>query len=172
MELILIRHGEAVGEAPGLGDAGRFLTEKGRKVTRRVARWLAKKAKRCPAVIWTSPLVRAVQTGEILAEVAGVRAGVQVVAELSPGRDPNDLVALLRAEGKRGPLAVVGHEPSLSLLAGVLLGGATLPGFKKSGVVAIELEDDGARFGFAYDPKKQACYESIAELRAANATPA
>ena len=161
-----MRHGEAVGEAPGLGDAGRFLTEKGRKITRRTARWLAKKPKRCPAVIWTSPLVRAVQTAEILAEVAG--AGVQVVAELSPGRDPKDLVALLRAETHKGPLALVGHEPSLSLLAAALLGASTLAGFKKSGVVALSFEGVGeepASLVFAFDPKTQTAHKTIASLR-------
>jgi phosphohistidine phosphatase len=166
MELLLMRHGEAVGEAPGLGDAGRFLTEKGRKLTRGVARWLAKKPKRCPAVIWTSPLVRAVQTAEIVAEVAGVRAGVQVVAELSPGRDPQDLIALLRAETREGPIALVGHEPSLSLLANALLGAAALPAFKKSGVVALTLGGDAiATFEFAYDPKRQIAHKSIESMR-------
>jgi phosphohistidine phosphatase len=166
MDVLLMRHGEAVGEAPGLGDAGRFLTEKGRKITRRTARWLAKRPKRCPAVIWTSPLVRAVQTAEILAEVAGVRAGVQVVAELSPGRDPKDLIALLRAEPHKGPLALVGHEPSLSLLAAALLGVSTLPGFKKSGVVALTLEgEEPATLDFAFDPKTQTAHKTIASLR-------
>jgi phosphohistidine phosphatase len=166
MEVLLMRHGEAVGEAPGLGDAGRFLTEKGRKITRRAARWLARKPKRCPAAIWTSPLVRAVQTAEILAEIAGVRAGVQAVAELSPGRDPKDLVALLRAETNKGPIALVGHEPSLSLLAAALLGASTLPGFKKSGIVALSFEGEQlAELVFAFDPKTQTAHKTIASLR-------
>src|SRR5437867_59338 len=114
MEILIIRHGEAVGEAPGLGDAGRFLTEKGRKVTRRVAQWLAKRSKRRPVAIWTSPLVRSVQTAEILAEVAGLDGEVVACAELSPGRDPGDLLNLLTTQNPKGPLALVGHEPSLS----------------------------------------------------------
>lgn len=161
-----MRHGEAVGEAPGLGDAGRFLTDKGRKVTRRVARWLAKKPKRCPVAVWTSPLVRAVQTAEILAEVAGVRGGVMTCAELSPGRDPGDLLALLRDKQPAGPLALVGHEPNLSLLAASLLGESGLPPFRKSGVLAVTWSGTGpAELQFAYDPKSHEVHRSIASMR-------
>ena len=38
MDILIIRHGEAVDEAPGLGDAGRWLTGKKRKMTRKVGR--------------------------------------------------------------------------------------------------------------------------------------
>src|SRR4051812_7203524 len=121
MQILLIRHGHAVEEAPGLGDAGRWLSVKGRKVTRKVARWLGKSEKRAPVVIWTSPLVRAVQTAEILAAGVGVEGEVKPCAELSPGRDPGDLIKLLGEAPPEGQIALVGHEPSLSLIAGALL---------------------------------------------------
>ena len=72
MEILLIRHGHAVDEAPGLDDGGRWLSGKGRKVTRRVARWLSEKKKRRPVALWTSPLVRAVQTAELAFDGSGV----------------------------------------------------------------------------------------------------
>jgi phosphohistidine phosphatase len=165
MEILIMRHGEAVGAAPGLGDAGRFLTEKGRRVTRRVARWLAKKSKRRPVAIWTSPLVRAVQTAEIVAEIVGLDGEVVACAELSPGRDPGDLLSLLSARSPRGPIALIGHEPSLSVLASSLLNDPELvgdashrhapwPGLKKSAVLALSWEGSGpAKFRFVLDPK-------------------
>src|SRR5881628_2985392 len=99
MDILLIRHGHAVDDAPGLGDAGRWLSAKGRKVTRKVARWLAKNRKRRPVTIWTSPLVRAVQTAEITAAEAAIKGEVKAISELSPGRDPGDLVKLIASGG-------------------------------------------------------------------------
>jgi phosphohistidine phosphatase len=140
MEMLLVRHGHAVDDAPGLGDAGRWLSARGRKVTRRVARWLAKSKKRRPVVIWTSPLVRAAQTAELLAAEAGYKGEVRALAELSPGRDPGDLIKLLTEERPEGPIAIVGHEPSLSMLAAALVGDLGFGGFRKSGVLALTWE--------------------------------
>ena len=143
MEILLIRHAQAVDEAPGLGDAGRWVTAKGRKLTRKVARWLAKSNKRRPAAIWTSPLVRAVQTAEILAAEVGFKGELQACAQLSPGHDPGELIKLLGTEGLvdvTRPLALIGHEPSLSLIATALLGDIGLSAFKKSGVLGLRWE--------------------------------
>src|SRR5829696_2788155 len=108
MEILLVRHGDAIDHAPGLGDSGRWLSARGRKVTRRVARWLAESKKRRPVLIWTSPLVRAAQTAEIIAACADYKGEVRALAELSPGRDPGDLLKLLAEERSAGPLALVG----------------------------------------------------------------
>jgi len=143
MQILLVRHGQAVETAPGLGDAGRWLTAKGRRITRKVARWLDKDDRRRPTAIWTSPLVRAVQTAEIVAARAGFEGEVKAVSELSPGRDPGDLVKLLAAEPVDGVLAVVGHEPSLSLIASALAGEAVVESLRKSGVLGLAW--DGAR---------------------------
>lgn len=152
MQILLIRHGHAVEEAPGLGDAGRWLSAKGRKVTRKVARWLGKSSKRRPAVIWTSPLVRAVQTAEIVAAGVDYPGEVKPCAELSPGRDPGDLIKLLASASADSPLALVGHEPSLSLIAGALLGDIGFTGFKKSAVMGLEWADGKGALRFVLDP--------------------
>jgi phosphohistidine phosphatase len=137
MDILLIRHGQAVDDAPGLGDAGRWLTPKGRKLSRKVSRWLAKSDKRTPCAIWTSPLVRAVQTAEILAAQVKYKAEIRACLELSPGHDPSQLLKLLAGETIDGPLALVGHEPSLSLIANALLGDVGFTGLKKSGVLGL-----------------------------------
>lgn len=152
MLLLLIRHGHAVDDAPGLGDAGRWLTEKGRSTTHRVARRLRKLKKLRPATIWTSPLVRAVQTAEIIAAVIEPEGEVKAVTELSPGRDPVDLVALLGTVTSPGALALVGHEPSLSQILRVLAGETGIDTIKKSGVVAVEWEDGKGTVALALTP--------------------
>ncbi|AKT43200.1 phosphohistidine phosphatase SixA [Chondromyces crocatus] len=166
MEILIVRHGQAVDDAPGLGDGGRWLTARGRKLTRRVARWLSKRKERRPVAIWTSQLVRAVQTAEILAEAAGLTE-VSVAAELSPGLDPTALIRLLSLHGDAGPLVLVGHEPLLSALITALLGHANWSGvvsggkaeprpkLKKSGIVALVWDQRApAQLHFVLDPKE------------------
>lgn len=152
MLVILLRHGEAVeaetmGETAVLGDSGRALTGKGRKQTRRVSEWLVLRAKtpktkkERPGIIWTSPLVRAVQTAEIAAGFLELSDEVIVRPELMPGADIRDLLAVLSSYRSPKPLMLVGHEPGLSLLAARLLGQRKFSGFKKSGLAAISITD-------------------------------
>jgi len=152
MLLLLVRHGHAVDDAPGVGDTGRWLTEKGRTATHRVARRVRKLKKLRPAEVWTSPLVRAVQTAEVFAAGLEFMGEVKAVAELSPGRDPGDLVALLTAAGSPGPIALIGHEPSLSQILRVLAGETGIDGFKKGGLVAVSLEEGKGTVVLALNP--------------------
>lgn len=154
MNILLVRHGQAVDEAPGLGDEGRWLTPRGRKLTRKVARWLDKNDKRRPTAIWTSPLVRAVQTAEILALGVGLEGEVKSSAELRPGRDPGDLVKRLTDERIDGVLALVGHEPTLSLIAAALLGDTHVDAIKKSGIVSLTWADGKGTLRFVLDPSR------------------
>ncbi|WP_081864402.1 phosphohistidine phosphatase SixA [Chondromyces apiculatus] len=176
MEILIVRHGQAADDAPGLGDSGRWLTAKGRKTTRQVARWLAKRKSRRPAVIWTSPLVRAVQTAEILAEAAALTGDVSVASELSPGRDPADLLRLLSGYRDPDPLVLVGHEPMLSALVTSLVGEATWSGsaqstdgepqpkLRKSGVAALSWDGRGsATLRFVFDPKEMSLVGRVSE---------
>jgi phosphohistidine phosphatase len=142
MILVLVRHAQAIEAAPGLADADRWLTGKGRKVARKVGAWLAK-PKRRPLAIWTSPLVRAVQTAEILAGAFELTEGVSVCSQLSPGRDPGDLLRVLAEHKDPGPLALVGHEPTLSLVVTSLLSDPSWSGFRKGGVLAVEWSGSG-----------------------------
>lgn len=173
MDILIVRHGQAVDDAPGLGDSGRWLTGKGRKATRRVAKWLARRKERCPSAIWTSPLVRAVQTAEIVAGAAKLAEEVTVLPELSPGRDPADLLRLLSSRRGPEPLALVGHEPQLSALITSLIGEAAWAGLtgegadprpklKKSGVVALRWDGRGmATLRFLLDPKEMSAVRRV-----------
>jgi phosphohistidine phosphatase len=110
-----------------------------------------------PAHILTSPLVRAVQTAEILAivtELGDRRGSVRISDALSPGGDGLALAKRLAAEGLKR-VALVGHEPDLSSLASSLLGTFERP-FEKAMVVAIHLrpDHDVAKLRFVLEPKE------------------
>jgi phosphohistidine phosphatase len=118
MEIYVVRHGIAVPSEAGSSDRFRPLTSKGRRRFRRSARRFARLGGKLDLIL-TSPLVRAVQTAEIL--VAAVKdAEVAVLEELDPG---SGVQALLEAVARRADfrsVALVGHEPQLSGLIAVL----------------------------------------------------
>jgi len=139
VKLYLVRHAEAIERSGATPDASRYLTTKGRLAFRKTARRV-RKAGIAPAVIFTSPLLRAVQTAEILAERLKHEGQVVVARELSPGFDLRALRSLLVGAGSPEEAAFVGHEPDLGLLAAALM--AVPEGFplRKGAVVAVEVD--------------------------------
>jgi len=147
MKLYLVRHAEAIERSGAMPDANRYLTPKGRSAFRKIARRV-RKAGIAPAVIFTSPLLRAVQTAEILGERLNHEGPVFVARELSPGFDHRGLRALLHGYGDIEEAAFVGHEPDLGDIAATLL---ALPGgfpLRKGAVLALEA-DGSVRKGTA-----------------------
>ena len=139
MKLYLVRHAEAIERSGTMPDASRYLTTKGRLAFRMIARRV-RKAGIAPAVIFTSPLLRAVQTAEILAERLKHQGQVVVARELSTGFDLQAFRSLLMGAGFPEEAAFVGHEPDLGLLAAALM---TVPGgfrLRKGAVMALEVE--------------------------------
>lgn len=157
MKLYVMRHGPAEDDSPTGRDADRALTTPGRDRTRSVARALVDGGEG-PAAILSSPLVRAVQTAEIVAAACGVEK-VEVRREMAPGGDALGLVGeLVRAGRKR--VMVVGHEPDLSMLVHRLVGTTPEAGMLKAMVVGIRCEaaESDARgftskLRFVLDPK-------------------
>lgn len=111
MDLLVIRHGQAEPHGGDGSDASRRLTEDGRKKLRRGARGLRKLVPELGALV-SSPLVRAVETAAIVAEVYGGIA-VEETSILEPEREPKELADWLAARPPSA-LAIVGHEPLLS----------------------------------------------------------
>ena len=148
--MYLIRHEQAEPDADG-GDAYRALTSNGRLRMRRTSRFLAEQV---PLIdhIWTSPLVRAVQTAEILAEAAGLDGPVAVRHEIA---HPPSLGSVIRLAddvpaGAQG-VAIVGHEPTLSGVVQTLLGGtASWPGYHTGAVVAFDLDRVTSQWTFRW----------------------
>ena len=151
MHLLLVRHASAEDRAAfaaaGRDDDRRPLTERGARRMRRGAAGLASELERLDAIA-TSPLVRAVQTADILAE-AFPRAARETLPALAPGGDRPTLLAWLAGQG-RECVAMVGHEPDLSELAAWLLTAEARPfmDFKK-GAVCLLVFDREPRAGDA-----------------------
>jgi phosphohistidine phosphatase len=141
MQLLLVRHGDAVEHGARI-DGERWLTEKGRRVTRAVADAL-RDAGVTPARMMTSPLVRAVQTCEILAAAQSLEGPIEVLPALVPNGDPSQVILALDGLDDDAHIALVGHEPNVSALASALLGVA-VPPFEKSAVCALRRGPDGA----------------------------
>jgi len=147
MRVILFRHGPA-GERDPLAwpdDRERPLTPKGETRSRRAARgilWLEGE----PTLVLSSPLARALRTAELFAEEAG--GSVETLDALAPGKSWRPLLQRLAQAGPKDTLVLVGHEPDLGKLAGVLLFGApaALP-LRKAGACAFEFEDAPAPGG-------------------------
>lgn len=90
--------------------------------------------------VFTSPLVRAKQTAELLSAGLAGKPPVKVLDALSPGHAPSSVLAQLARAARRRRIALVGHEPGLGELAAHLIGaGRALP-FKKGGVSRIDVE--------------------------------
>lgn len=149
MQLYLIRHGIAIDEAPGLSDEDRYLTPEGREKTAKVAALLCKQIGHLDRIL-TSPLVRAVQTAELVAHE--IECGdVRVCRPLAPGGTMARVDAAIRDASDADRVALTGHEPSMSAIAAHLLGLPSFPRpFKKAGVCAMTLDEPGAVAKFAW----------------------
>ncbi len=135
VQIYLIRHGHAVDAAPDLEDEQRYLSKKGRRIVREVGKTLHEAGIELDAVL-TSPLVRAVQTAELLAERLDFLGIVEALPALAPGVPPNVAAAALTSRGTQ--VALVGHEPGISILGAYLCGRPAFPPLRKAQVSLIE----------------------------------
>jgi len=135
MNIYLVRHSRAVDEGPGLADEHRYLSSEGRDLAVRVGSRLLKEGIVLDRVL-TSPLVRAVQTAELLVQGLGAKLEVVTLAALAPGFPPRLAVERLASYGTS--LALVGHEPTISALGAVLVQRPAFPPFRPMQVAAIE----------------------------------
>jgi phosphohistidine phosphatase len=141
MEIYLVRHGIAVGREEDMPDTLRPLTEKGRKRFRKTARAFARLGRKI-GLILTSPLVRAVQTAEILAGETK-HGEVGVLEELDPKFGIRSLLEAIakRADGTQS-IALVGHDPQLSSVLAALTGVPVEDlDFKKGAIVRLDTAD-------------------------------
>ena len=136
MRLYLLRHAEA---APGIPDAGRLLTERGYGQIDALAATLDWTFLNDLKQVEHSGLVRARQTGERLLAQLKSKVPLQVRPGLRPNDDPV-LLGLDLAVCKDDRL-LVGHNPHLARLGGLLLAGAgqEVPlVLKKAGLIGLE----------------------------------
>jgi phosphohistidine phosphatase len=151
VKLYVMRHGPAEDFSSSGRDFDRALTPPGRERVQLVAARLAE-LDEAPKVIVSSPLVRALQTAEIVAAELGAPA-VETRRALAPGGPAHDLVLELAHEGRKRVM-VVGHEPDLSGLIGSLLRDEFAEDMLKAMVVGLSISTTGpATLRFVLDPK-------------------
>jgi len=145
--LYILRHGKALDSAPGGVDSERRLTSEGEEQIRKLARRLCQLEVQLDLVM-TSPFMRALKTAEIVVDEFGGRKKLEVNEDLAVGGNPEWVVRRLNERHKTAQcVMLVGHEPFLSRLIGVLLAGNTpLPlELKKGGLCKLAIER--LRFG-------------------------
>ncbi len=113
-----MRHGRA-GHAPT--DAERQLTEQGREDVRRVSRALRERGV-VQVTIFSSPLIRARETAEILAQVLDVNT-ITILPQLTSGASLEQLLVVIQELASRHAVALVGHMPEMGVLSAYLATG-------------------------------------------------
>lgn len=149
MKLLVVRHGAAMERedfaSTGESDDLRPLTDEGKAEMKLIAAGLRSEVEALD-VLATSPLLRARQTAEIIAEAYGL--GVpEIVDSLRPGGSLEDFVSWCAGLGDKKVIAVAGHEPHLGTLVTWLLGGGSESHIrlKKGGACLVEFDSQPQR---------------------------
>ena len=95
--------------------------------------------------IFSSPLVRAKQTADLLAGGLQGSPPVKLLDALAPGHTPTAVISQLAKAAKRQRIALVGHEPDLGELAAHLIGATRPLLFKKGGICRIDVGSISAK---------------------------
>ncbi len=149
MTLYILRHGTAEDVSTNGDDAERRLTPSGREKVRQAACGM-RALKIAVNLILTSPLARAAETAETVAQALGGVPSPEVLEELAAGAAPAEIATALRRFRDHDGLMIVGHEPSLSRLASLLLTGspeAMKIRLKQGGCIALDFPEGLARGG-------------------------
>ncbi|MCE9667828.1 histidine phosphatase family protein [Myxococcus stipitatus] len=151
LRIFLVRHGDADAEIPeGLGDEARALTAKAR--ANMAAHFAALSERMGPiGLILTSPLVRTVQTAQILSFVSKHEGLLRAHRCLLPDMPVGAVEPVLEEHADEN-LVLVGHQPSMGALAAHLLGMQSFPKPVNPGtVIALERpEGDGTHLKFLF----------------------
>lgn len=149
MRIILFRHAPAEARDPQRwpDDLLRPLTSRGESRGRRAARGVLRLEPGVTCVL-TSPAVRALDTALLLSRELGPALQPRPLASLAPGGSWRETLQALAHEPADGVVVLVGHEPDLGQLAGVLLFGEPAElALKKAGACSIDAEAPEAGAG-------------------------
>ncbi|HLX37767.1 MAG TPA: phosphohistidine phosphatase SixA [Candidatus Binataceae bacterium] len=142
MMLYIMRHGLADEPTPKGDDAARKLTLRGADKIRKAAAGMRAMALAFGTIL-TSPITRALETADLVAsEIGAIKP--RAVPELSTGASPANALEALIKQKLPDSVLVVGHEPTLSRLASLMLTGSSESlgiRLKQGGVIALEFPD-------------------------------
>jgi phosphohistidine phosphatase len=151
VKIYIMRHGPAEDHAATGRDYDRRLTSSGRARTELAAHELGRWDR--PKRVVSSPLVRTVQTAEVVIAALGLTSDLETREELAPGGDALRLLSELASGGAKRVI-LIGHEPDVSTLAARLLPGWSRS-FDKSMIVGLKIDRDALanRAGAELDAK-------------------
>ncbi|MBV8518390.1 MAG: histidine phosphatase family protein [Acidobacteria bacterium] len=148
--LILLRHG--IAEDKGhKADAERRLTAEGNAKMQEIAKTLARLVPEAEA-IYSSPLVRARETGAWVAEAYGGKLAFYITDALVPGSDPDAFREFLH-DVKEPAAYFVGHEPTLSAFMLSLTGMSGDVDLKKGGCYGLRWSGRHASLEWMLPPR-------------------
>jgi phosphohistidine phosphatase len=144
-EIYLVRHAIAADRGDEWpDDSKRPLTDRGMTRFAEAVRGLDKLGVAVDE-IFTSPLVRAKQTADLVSAGLPGKPQVKTLDALSPGNTPSAVMEQVSRAARHRRIALVGHEPGLGELAAHLLGARRPLAFKKGGVCRIDVGALSAR---------------------------
>jgi phosphohistidine phosphatase len=140
--IVLLRHGIAEEASAEKKDEERGLTSQGHARMKEIAQGLERALPKAQA-IYTSPLLRAVQTALWVSKGYKSRIKINTTDALAPGAAAKDFRALIDAITERRVI-IVGHEPVLTRGLAALIGiDAAKLELKKGGCYGVRILGDG-----------------------------
>ncbi len=156
-QCVLLRHGHAEPAGAGQADIERPLTADGAREAKDAGRWLAAHGFE-PGRVLSSPAERCAATARHACEALACETvgSEEAIYEATPGT----LFDVIERNMEAGPLLVVGHNPGLEQLLGLLTEGRTddVRGMPTSGIAWIDwaegapLEPGSARLRAFWSP--------------------
>ncbi len=140
MNIYLIRHGDAEKAVIGKKDFDRELTQSGKLKMKLAAQSWKNLIEKFDLII-SSPLIRTLQTANIIAEVYEVKSKSIIDKKLSPGSRSESIIELANAANVED-IAFVGHQPDMSeILSDLISSKGVVVDFKKGAVAKISFHN-------------------------------
>ncbi|MDR3666126.1 MAG: histidine phosphatase family protein [Ignavibacteriaceae bacterium] len=136
MNIYLIRHSDSEGLSKGMKDFERGLTPEGEIKIRNACLFWQNIITEFDFII-SSPYLRALQTAKIIASVYNYKKEIVIDRRIGCGSETDDLIEILNNH-QSGEIAIVGHQPDLSIHVSRLISGtgASIE-FKKAAIAKI-----------------------------------
>ncbi|MEP6740509.1 MAG: histidine phosphatase family protein [Caldimonas sp.] len=117
MDLILWRHADSQEASSGESDLERKLNARGERQAERMAQWLNQRLTHSTRIL-VSPALRCQQTAKALGRKS------RTVATIGPGASAAEVIEAAGWPRAATPVLIVGHQPTLGIVASTLLTGS------------------------------------------------
>jgi phosphohistidine phosphatase len=137
--LILMRHAKTIPHSSDINDWDRNLTEHGIYQAQISANFLLNNSNIIPQLIICSPAKRAIQTAEIVADTLNLPNNIIISKNSLYNNDLNSyLDTIYQVDDDIRKLMIVGHNPSISMLA-ALLTNSEVNSMKTATILGLEI---------------------------------